>query len=101
MERGNLRRALALAFRRTQRGPLQLVVLYEKEDCGLCGETFRMLSRLAHELPIEIVRVNIERDPTLSDRYALRVPVVVADRRELDAAGVGERELREFLRSGA
>lgn len=101
MEGGNLRRALALAFRRTQRGPLRRVVLYEKDDCGLCVETFRALSRLAHELPIEIVRASIERDASLVDRYALRVPVVAVEGRELDAAGVGERQLREFLRSGA
>lgn len=96
MRRGNLRRALALAFRRTQRGPLQRVVLYEKDGCGLCAETFRALSRLALERPLEIIRVDIERDPVL-ERYALRVPVVESGGRELDAAGVDDAELARFL----
>ena len=92
-----LRRALALAFKRTHRGPLRRVVLYEKDDCGLCREAFRALSRLALELPIEIVRVDIARDPATFDRFALRVPVVEVDGRSLDAGGVGEKELRRFL----
>ncbi len=98
MEKGNLRRALALAFKRTQRGPLRRVLLYEKEDCGLCGEAFRALSRLALEFPLEIMRVDIGREPELFDRYALRIPVVEVDGRELDAAGVGEKAFRDFLR---
>lgn len=97
MERGNLRRALALAFRRTPRGSPRRVVLYEKADCGLCAETFRALSRLALDLPIEIIRVDIERDERLQDRYALRIPVLEVEGRELDAAGAVERELREFV----
>lgn len=96
--RGNLRRALALVRRRTHRGPLRRLVLYEKPDCPLCAETFRALARLALEVPIEIERVDIERSEALRDRYALRVPVVAVDGRELDAAGVGEPELRGFLR---
>lgn len=97
MRRGNLHRALALAFRRTPRGPLGRVVLYEKEGCGLCRETFRALSRLALEIPLEVVRIDVERDPALLDRYALRLPVVEAGGRELDAAGVDEAGLRRFL----
>ena len=97
MQRGSLRRALALAFKRTHRGPLRRVVLYEKPGCGLCAETFRSLSRLALEMPIEIVRVDVEREPTLFERYALRIPVVAANGRELDAAGVAEHALRDFV----
>lgn len=83
--------------RRTHRGPLRRVVLYEKSNCHLCAETFRALARLALELPIEIERVDVEPSEALRNRYALRVPVVAVDGRELDAAGVGESELRGFL----
>jgi hypothetical protein len=99
MQRGNLRRALSLAFKRTPRGALRQVVLYEKAGCGLCAEAFRALSRIALDLPIEIVRVDIERQPSLFDRYALRIPVISVETRELDAAGIAERELRRFLAS--
>lgn len=81
------------------RAPLARVLLYEKAGCHLCAETFRELSRLALELPLEIVRVDIETDPVLFDRYALRIPVVAANGRELDAAGLGTRALRRFLRT--
>ncbi len=97
MLRGNLRRALALAFRRTHRGRLRRVVLYETEDCALCREAYRELSRLALELPLEILRVDIDSTPELRERYALRVPVVALEGRELDAAGVGESTVRRFL----
>jgi glutaredoxin len=73
------------------------VVLYEKPDCGLCAEAFRALTRLALDVPIEIVRVDVERDEALRDRYALRVPVVIIDEREIDVAGMSERDLRRRL----
>lgn len=97
MQRGNLRRALALTFKRTHRGPLRRVVLYEKQECGLCAAVFRALSRLALEHAIEIARVDIERDPALRDRYALRIPVVGVDGRELDAAGLDDDTLAAFV----
>ena len=72
-------------------------MLYEREDCRLCAAAFRALSRLALEHPIEIARVDIERDPALRDRYALRIPVVAIDGRELDAAGLDDDALEAFL----
>ena len=97
MRRGNLRRALALAFKRTRRGPLRTVVLYETQGCGLCAETFRELARVALDEAIEIERVDVAADPTLFARYGLRVPVVAIDGREVDAAGIGEAALRRFV----
>ncbi len=98
MHQGNLRRALALAFKRTPRGSARQVLLYETNGCGLCRETFRALRRLALEMALEIVRVDVAREPALFDRLGLRVPVVAVSGAELDAAGLGESELREFLR---
>jgi hypothetical protein len=73
------------------------VVLYEKAECALCAEAFRALTRIALDVPIEIVRVDVEREGELRDRYALRVPVVSVEDREIDAAGLSERELRRLL----
>jgi hypothetical protein len=73
------------------------VLLYEKPECGLCTEAFRALARLSQDVPIEIVRVDVERDAALQDRFTLRVPVVLVDGREIDVAGLGERELRRRL----
>jgi hypothetical protein len=49
-------------------------------------------------MPLEVDRVDITTDAALFDRYALRIPVVVAGERELDAAGLDDRALRAWLR---
>ena len=97
MRQGNLRRALALAFKRTPRGAPRAVRLYETQGCGLCAETFRELSRLALDVALEIERIDVGADPALFQRYGLRVPVVAVDGREFDAAGAGEDALRAFV----
>jgi hypothetical protein len=97
--RGDLRRALALVRRRTHRGePLQ-VRLLEKPDCGLCAEAYRAIRRVALDVPLDVDRVDITKDPALFDRYAVRIPVLTMGERELDAAGVDDRTIRAWLRA--
>jgi hypothetical protein len=97
--RGDIRRALALVRRRTHRDPPRKVRLLEKPDCGLCAETYRALRRVALDVPVDVERVDITRDPALVDRYALRIPVIAMGERELDAAGVDDRAIRTWLRA--
>ena len=97
--RGDLRRALALVRRRTHRGPPARVRLLEKPDCGLCVEAYRALHRVALDVPLDVDRVDITKDPALFDRYALRIPVITVGERELDAAGVDDRAIRAWLRA--
>lgn len=102
MLRGNLRRALALARTRTHRGPPLRVRLLEKADCELCAEAHRALRRLALDRPLEIERVDIEAGPAvIRDRYALRIPVIVANDAELDAAGLDDAAIGRWLREVA
>ena len=96
--RGDLRRALALVRKRTHRGPPHTVRLLEKPQCGLCAEAYRALRRVSLDLPLEIERVDITADAALFERYALRIPVVISGARELDVAGVGDKELARWLR---
>jgi hypothetical protein len=96
--RGDLRRALALVRRRTHRGEPLKVRLLEKTDCGLCTEAYRALRRVALDVPLDVDRVDITKEPSLFDRYALRIPVVTVGERELDVAGVDDRAIREWLR---
>jgi Glutaredoxin-like domain (DUF836) len=96
--RGDLRRALALVRRRTHRGAPLRVRLLEKPDCGLCAEAYRALRRVALDIPVEVDRIDITKEPSLFDRYALRIPVVTMGERELDAAGVDDRAIRTWLR---
>ena len=102
MLRGNLRRALALARARTHRGPPLRVRLLEKADCELCAEAHRALRRLALDRPLEIERVDIEAGPAvIRDRCALRIPVIVANDAELDAAGLDDAAIGRWLREVA
>jgi len=97
--RGDLRRALALVRRRTHRSAPVQVRLLEKPDCGLCAEAYRALRRVALDVPLDVSRVDITKEPALLDRYALRVPVVRMGERELDVAGVDDRAIRAWLRA--
>ena len=97
--RGDLRRALALVRRRTHRGPPARVQLLEKPDCGLCAEVYRALRRVSLDVPVDVDRVDVTKDPTLFDRYALRIPVIRMGERELDAAGLDDRAIRAWLRA--
>ena len=44
------------------------------------------------------VRVDIEADPKVFDRYAIRIPVLRVGEDELDAAGLDDAALRLWLR---
>jgi glutaredoxin-like protein DUF836 len=83
--------------RRTPRGEPLRVRLYEKDGCGLCAEAYRALTRVRMSVPLEIERVDIERDPDLFTRYAIRIPVLAVSGHELDAAGLDEAALRRWL----
>lgn len=98
MRRGDLRRALALVRRRTHRGDPLRVRLMERPGCELCAEAYRALRRISLERPLEVERVDIEAGPEpVRDRYALRIPVLVAGGEELDAAGLEDAALARWL----
>ena len=69
----------------------------ETAECGLCAEAFRALTRIAIERPLKIERVDIGGAPTLVERYALRVPVIVLGAQELDAAGLTDGAIERWL----
>ena len=97
MLRGNLRRALSLARLRTHRGEPLAVTLYERAGCHLCEETHRALRRVGLDRPLDVRRVDITTDPAVELRYLDRIPVVQVGERELDAAGLADRELAAWL----
>lgn len=97
MQRGSLRRALALVRRRTHRAAPLAVALYERADCGLCAEAHRALRRIGLERPLDIARVDVDAEDALARRYALRVPVLAAGGQELDAAGLDDAAIARWL----
>jgi glutaredoxin len=96
--RGNLKRGLALVRLRTHRGAPLAVTLYERAGCHLCDETHRALRRIGLDRPVAVQRVDIASDPTLERRYLVRIPVLAVGERELDTAGLSDREIASWLR---
>lgn len=99
MLRGNLRRGLALVRLRTHRGPPLRVTLYERPGCHLCEEAHRALRRIGLDRPLAIERVDITADPARERRYLVRIPVLAVGERELDVAGLADREIAAWLAS--
>lgn len=48
-------------------------------------------------MPLDIERIDIERDPALVDRYVIRIPVIAVGPDELEVAGLEEPALRRWL----
>ena len=70
---------------------------FEKKDCGLCAEAYRALTRIRMDIPLEIERVDIEREDGLIDRYALRIPVLARGTDELEVGGIDEGAIVRWL----
>jgi hypothetical protein len=49
------------------------------------------------DMPLEIERIDIEREPGLFVKYALRIPVLAMGERELDVAGLDEGAIVRWL----
>lgn len=57
------------------------------------------MRRISLDLPLAIERVDLAALPApLRDRYALRIPVLVAGGQELDAAGLEDGDIARWLR---
>jgi glutaredoxin-like protein DUF836 len=73
------------------------VRVMERPDCGLCEEALGALRRLSRRTPLDIERVDVTRDVTLTGRYVVRVPVLVVRDAELDVAGIDEAAIGRWL----
>jgi hypothetical protein len=68
-----------------------------RPECGLCDEAVAALRRLSRRTPLDIERVDVTRDPTILERYIVRVPVLVVGDAELDVAGIDEAAIGRWL----
>lgn len=79
------------------------ISFYSKSDCPLCDTGLVKLVPLADKLGLEIVKIDIESDPDLLERYCWRIPVAVLRQEELGwgrlSSGALERRLGEVLAS--
>lgn len=78
--------------------PTRRVVVYSKENCGLCEEAVEAIQRVQRRVPFELSVVDIT---TLAHdlllRYRYDIPVVTVDGRELFKHRVDEKALEAHL----
>jgi glutaredoxin len=57
------------------------ITVYTRENCHLCDEAVKTLTRIADSegVAIEIDEVDVDEDPGLREEYGERVPFVLVD----------------------
>jgi glutaredoxin len=73
------------------------VILYTRNECGLCYETQQELRSLCRELSFTLTEIDIDADAALRDLYNDVVPVVAVGERIVAHAPIAPGELREAL----
>ena len=58
-----------------------------KPGCGLCDEVLPIVERAARKLGVELITVDIRTEPELTDKYNMRIPVVLDRRGKVLAEG--------------
>lgn len=74
------------------------VTVYTRASCGLCREAEAIVARVAAGRA-DVEHVDIDADPTLTERYTVRVPVVAVDGDELFEYVVDAGALQAALRA--
>lgn len=73
------------------------VILYTKQNCGLCEEAERLLKRIRREIGFDLEIVDIEGDEAAYRRYWDRVPVVSVGGKDVAEAPIDEANLTAVL----
>jgi len=60
-----------------------LLVLYGREACGLCQDMLWQLQELTADLNIRVDWVDIDSDPSLVAEFGARIPVLMAENKEI------------------
>lgn len=76
------------------------VTVYTRATCGLCREAEAVVAAVAAGRA-DVEHVDIDQDPSLTDRYTVRVPVVAVDGEELFEYVVDAAALRDALTRAA
>ena len=74
------------------------VTLYTRRGCHLCEDAEHIIRRVA-EGRAEVELIDIDADPSITDRYTVRVPVVAVDGVEIAEYEVDEVMLIAALRA--
>lgn len=60
------------------------VILYTKEECGLCQKAKQLLQELKTEYVFDLKEINIYEDEQLLEKYHLMIPVVEIEGKEVE-----------------
>jgi hypothetical protein len=74
------------------------VTLLSRQDCHLCDVTMKIARRLQEGLPFTLTKIDIDQDADLSERYGLRIQVVLIDGRVACEGKITEGGLRRALK---
>lgn len=77
------------------RGPAPEVVVYTRQGCGLCRRAEDLVRREARGADVRLV--DVDGDPTLQERYSVRVPVVTVDGHEVAELEVAPGDVRRAM----
>jgi glutaredoxin len=73
------------------------VVLYTKAGCHLCEVARQAIEPFREEFGFTFRVISLESDPALRERYALNIPVILLDGREVARHKVSPGEFRRKL----
>ena len=74
------------------------IIIYSKPGCHLCDEAKAEIVKLRSRFTLEIHEVNVEEDPSLSEKYRYEVPVVFINGRKVFKYKVDGEKLARRLR---
>ncbi|SIS43357.1 glutaredoxin family protein [Salimicrobium flavidum] len=73
------------------------VTLYTRKNCPLCEEVKVWIDFLKDDYEMEFREKDIEEEDRLHEAYALKIPVVIINGKELVFPQLSENEMRERL----
>jgi Glutaredoxin-like domain (DUF836) len=83
----------------TQGGDAARIILIGRPGCHLCDDARAVVRRVAGDLAVGWEERSIDDDPSLRERYAEEIPVVLVDSKQHAFWRVDEQRLREALTS--
>jgi thiol-disulfide isomerase/thioredoxin len=60
-----------------------LLTVYGREQCHLCQDMIAALQELRSSYPFRLEVIDVDSDPDLQSRYGQRVPVLMAEDKEI------------------
>lgn len=73
--------------------------LYTKDQCCLCEQAKKAISRVAKDYPIDLLEIDITTEPTVFDKYRYIIPVLWINGKEVFRGKIAEFWIRRELKN--